>query len=99
MSNGRPPSTDRGTVLLHWLIAALLLVLIATGLRIASADPGLDWLLLLDPVLPVENLWYRHLIAAAGLIAAVAAYGVYFVRARLVQRVRLDWARAALLLH
>jgi Ethylbenzene dehydrogenase len=99
MSNGRPPSTDVGTVLLHWLIVALLLVLIATGLRIASADAGLDWLGLLDPILPVENLWYRHLIAAAGLMATVAAYAVYVVRARLVQRVRLHWARVALLRH
>jgi ethylbenzene dehydrogenase/cytochrome b561-like protein len=99
MSNGRPPSTDIGTVLLHWLIVALLLVLIATGLRIASAAAGLDWLRWLDPILPVGHLWYRHLVAAAALMAAVAAYAVYVVRARLTQRVRLDWARVALLLH
>jgi hypothetical protein len=99
MSNGRPPSTDIGTVLLHWLIVALLLVLIATGLRIASAEAGLDWLGLLDPVLPTENLWFRHLIGGAGLIAVVVSYAVYIMRARLVRRVRLDWARVALLLH
>jgi hypothetical protein len=99
MSHGRPPSTDVGTVLLHWLLVALLVVLIATGLRIASADPGLGWLVLLDPILPVEHLWHRHLLAAAGLIAVVAGYAVYIVRARLAQRVRLDRARVALLLR
>jgi cytochrome b subunit of formate dehydrogenase len=99
MSNGRPPSTDVGTVLLHWLIVALLIVLVATGLRIASGDAGLDWLGLLDPILPVEHLWYRHLIAAAALAAGLIAYAVYVVRARLTQRIRLDWARVALLLR
>jgi cytochrome b subunit of formate dehydrogenase len=99
MSNGRPPSTDVGTVLLHWLIVALLIVLVATGLRIASADAGLGWLGLLDPILPVEHLWYRHLIAAAALAAGLVAYAAYIVRARLTQRTRLDWARVTLLLR
>jgi hypothetical protein len=99
MSNGRPPSTDIGTVLLHWLLLALLVVLIATGLRIASADAGLGWLAVLDPILPAEHLWYRHLLAAAGLAAVAVAYAVYIVRSRLTQRIRLDSARIALLLR
>ncbi|MBO0765138.1 MAG: hypothetical protein J2P50_11190 [Hyphomicrobiaceae bacterium] len=99
MSYGRPPSTDVGTVILHWLMVALLVVLIATGLRIASADASLSWLVVLDPMLPVEHLWYRHLVAAAGLGAALAAYAFYVVRARLAQRIRLDRRRVALLLR
>ncbi len=99
MSSGRAPSTDVGTVLLHWLIVALLIVLVATGLRIASADAGLDWLRMLDAILPSEHLWYRHLVAAAALTGVLAAYAVYVVRARLTQRIRLDWARLALLLR
>jgi cytochrome b subunit of formate dehydrogenase len=99
MSHGQPPSTDVGTVLLHWLVVALFAVLLATGLRIAATDPALPGLRLLDPILPADNLWYWHLIAGAGLAAALVAYAVYVVRARLAQRVRLDWARFALLLR
>jgi hypothetical protein len=99
MSRGRPPSTDVGTVLLHWLLAAVFVVLVATGMRIASANPGLGWLGLLDPVLPMENLWFWHLVAAAGLIAVLAAYAGYVVRARLGQRMRLDRVRLSLLLR
>ncbi|MBO0764621.1 MAG: hypothetical protein J2P50_08540 [Hyphomicrobiaceae bacterium] len=75
-------------------------MLLATGLRMASADPGFDRLgQLLDAVLPMEHLWYRHLMAGAGLIAVLVAYAVYLLHARLQRRLRLDWGRIALLLQ
>ena len=64
-----------------------------TGLRIASDDPEGSWLSLLDPLLPVEDLWYRHLVAGTILSAGLAGYGIYIMRARLSGRLRFDRTR------
>ncbi|MDB5563189.1 MAG: hypothetical protein JWN11_2607 [Hyphomicrobiales bacterium] len=97
MARGRLPRTDFGTVLLHWLIVAFLVVAMATGLRIASDVPGLGWLALFDSILPRENLWYWHLIGALGFTASFIAYITYILAARLGQRTRIDSTRLATL--
>ncbi|HEV7719603.1 MAG TPA: cytochrome b/b6 domain-containing protein, partial [Arsenicitalea sp.] len=97
MARGRLPRTDFGTVLLHWLIVAFLVVAVATGLRIAADVPGYDWLTLFDSILPRENLWYWHLIGALGFTASVISYITYILAARLGQRTRLDRTRLATL--
>ena len=76
-------STDFGTVVLHAALIGAFAVLVLTGLRIAGDDPDSEWLRVLDPVLPVENLWYRHMVAGAVLIAVLTAYVAYVRRARL----------------
>ena len=86
-------------MLLHWTIAACLIVVLATGLRIASDEAGLRWLTLLDGVLPRENLWYWHLIGALSFAALVAAYVTYILAARLSRRVALDATRRSTLLR
>ena len=93
MANGRFPTTDYGTVIAHWIIVAAFVVLLATGLRIASDSPGTEWLAAFDAVLPMEHLWYRHMVAGTVLAAGLTVYSVYLVRARLTQRIRLDRAR------
>jgi hypothetical protein len=87
-------STDFGTVYLHAALVVSFAVLVATGLRIATDDPDSEWLRILDPVLPVEHLWFRHMVAGVALMAILAAYACYVRGARLQSRVRLDKARA-----
>ena len=91
--------TDYGTVILHAALVVAFLVLVATGLRIASDDPVALWLQVLDPVLPMEHLWYRHLVAGAVLMSALAAYVVYVISARLTARIQLDRGRVVAMLR
>ncbi len=86
-------STDYGTVVLHALLIASFVVLVATGLRLAADDPDAAWLAFLDPVLPVRNLWLHHLMAGATLAAVLTGYACYICQARLTTRVRFDKAR------
>jgi hypothetical protein len=87
-------NTDTGTVFLHLILLVSFVVLVATGLRIASDNPEQAWLSILDPVLPVEHLWSRHLVAGIAMASALVGYAVYVARARLSARVRLDVTRA-----
>ena len=89
----RSPATDAGTVIFHAIIVVAFLVLALTGARIASDEPGLSGLRLLDPLLPMENVWVLHMLAAIGLTAGIAGYFVYIVKARLTARTRLDRGR------
>ena len=99
MVRNRRPTTDSGTVVLHMLLLIAFIVLLLTGLRIASDDPLAPWVVVFDPVLPVENLWFRHLVAAVVLMSTLSAYAVYIIRARLTARVRLDRPRLSGLLR
>ena len=85
--------TDYGTVILHWLLVAMVILATATGLRIASETPDRAWINVLDLVLPKATVWTHHVDAAVVLIAVAIAYVVYLRRARLTQRVRLDRVR------
>ena len=97
MAIGRFPKSDYVTVILHWTIVAAFAVLVFTGLRIASDSPGYEWLASLDPVLPMEHLWFRHMVAGSVLAAGVTSYAVFIVRARLTQRIAIDRARLSAL--
>src|SRR5262249_38127580 len=85
--------TDIGTVVLHAVLLGSVCVLLVTGLRIASDDPEATWLAILDPILPIEHLWYRHLVMGMVLAGTLVAYGVYVARARLRARMRFDQMR------
>ena len=95
MARKRRSTTDSGTVVLHFLLLVTFIVLLLTGLRIASDDPVAPWLSVLDAVLPTENLWFRHMIAAIIMTATLTGYAIYIVGARLFARVRLDRPRLA----
>lgn len=86
-------TTDSGTVVLHLVLVGSFLVLVFTGLRIAADDTSSLWLAVLDPVLPMEQVWFRHLVAAVVFTATLLGYIVYLIKARLTARVRLDRAR------
>src|SRR5262245_13431134 len=94
MSMRSPLRSDIGTVLLHLVLVVSFVVALGTGLRIASDDPDAAWLSILDPILPMEHLWFRHLVAGAAMAGTLAGYAVYVVRARLAARIRFDVARA-----
>jgi hypothetical protein len=97
MAFGRRPSTDFGTAALHAALLVAFLVLAATGLRIAADDPDTMWLAMFDSLLPMEELWYRHLVAGVVLAAALAGYALYILGARLGARMRFDRARVAMI--
>jgi hypothetical protein len=86
--------TDIGTAVVHLVLIVSFVVALGTGLRIASDDPDAAWLSILDLILPMEHLWFRHLIAGMAMAGALAGYAVYVVRARLSPRIRFDVARA-----
>ena len=93
MAQRRRLTTDSGTVVFHAILFVSFSVLLMTGLRIASDDPVAPWLRTLDLLLPVEDLWFRHMTAAMLLVGALAGHAMYLVRSRLIARVRLDKAR------
>jgi hypothetical protein len=97
MAFGRRPGTDFGTAALHAALLTAFCVLAGTGLRIASDDPDAMWLSVLDPFLPMEDLWYRHLVAGMVLAAALVGYALYVLCAHLGARMRFDRARLTMI--
>jgi cytochrome b subunit of formate dehydrogenase len=88
--------TDFGTILLHWALVGLLLISIATGLRIAIDSPyDMAWLHRLDPILPAANVWTWHIPAGSSLFALAISYTIYLSKAQLFRRVQPDVARLA----
>lgn len=86
--------TDFGTVLLHWTLVALLVVAVATGLRIALDGPhDLRWLHAWDFLLPRSIVWTAHIPVGTALIALALSYAIYMSKAGLARRVRPDLAR------
>jgi cytochrome b subunit of formate dehydrogenase len=85
--------TDFGTVLLHWTLVVLLVVAVATGLRIALDSPhDLRWLHALDTLLPQSFVWTAHVPVGTALIALALSYAIYMSKAGLARRVRPDLA-------
>jgi Ethylbenzene dehydrogenase/Prokaryotic cytochrome b561 len=89
----RTRKTDYGTILLHWVLVAALLVSAATGLRIAGDNPTLSWIRRFDSILPEGKIWWVHILSGVMLAAIAAAYAVYMRQAGLWRRVRPDRAR------
>ena len=107
------PSTDVGTLLLHWITVVAATVSLATGLRI-SAD-ALDAVISrwMAPILPQGEIWSVHIIAGLTLFGASTAYPVYMALGGLGSRVaprrikairtaasaKLRWMGVNVLLH
>jgi len=89
----RQRKTDYGTIILHWLLVAAILVAFVTGLRIATESPDRAWLNWIDVVLPRANVWVPHMEAAIVLTAVSIAYAIYLIRAGLTRRIVLDKIR------
>ena len=97
----RPQRWRRGdapTVALHWLVALLLLVSLATGFRVAADALEAGWWRgVAARIAPQGAVLLWHIASACALLAAAAGYVTFLVRARQVGRVRLDARRRACL--
>jgi len=89
----RSRKTDYGTIALHWLLVAALVVALATGLSIGSEAPDRTWINVLSRMLPNAAAWTAHLQSAVALIAVAVAYAVYVLLGGLGRRIRLDRIR------
>lgn len=82
---------DAPTVALHWLVALLLLVSLATGFRVAADALEAGWWRgVAARIAPQGAVLLWHIASACALLAAAAGYVTFLVRARQVGRVRLD---------
>ena len=84
---------DAPTVVFHWVVALLLLVSLATGVRIAADAQDAVWSRAVAALAPQGEVVMWHIRSACALIAAAAGYVVFLMRARLVRRVALDARR------
>jgi hypothetical protein len=89
----RSRKTDYGTIILHWLLVAALVVAIATGLSIGAEAPDRTWINVVAQMLPSSAAWTAHRQSAIALVAVSVAYAVYVSSARLGRRIRLDRVR------
>jgi cytochrome b subunit of formate dehydrogenase len=94
MSRRAIRKTDFGTVVLHWTLVVLLLVAVATGLRIAiDSTSEVHWLRNFDAILPQSIVWTAHIPVGTALFGVALAYAVYVVDAGLFRRIRPDFGR------
>jgi hypothetical protein len=91
----RKRRTDYGTVVLHLCLIVAIVVLILSGLRIATENPDSAWINEFDFIMPRHLVWTTHMKAAVALIAIALAYPLYVARAGLSRRIRLDRVRLA----
>jgi hypothetical protein len=85
---------DAAVAVLHWLVAGLLLVSLATGFRVAADAMDAGWSQTMAAALsPQGAVLFWHIASACALLAAIAGYATYLWRARQIARVRLDASR------
>jgi cytochrome b subunit of formate dehydrogenase len=89
----RPPRTDVGTLLLHWVTAVAFFVSALTGVRIASDDLDAVVSKWLTPILPQGEIWTWHFLAGLTLFFAASAYVLYMLRSGLLTRIALKKLR------
>ena len=82
----RPPRTDVGTMVLHWLTAIGFVISLLTGIRIAADAlhaPVSKWL---APLLPQGEIWTWHFVSGLVLFFASSGYAIYMWRSGLGPR-------------
>lgn len=89
----KPPRTDLGTLLLHWVTAVAFFVSALTGVRIASDDLDAVVSKLLVPILPQGEVWTWHFLAGLILFFSASAYVLYMLRSGLLNRIALKKLR------
>jgi Ethylbenzene dehydrogenase/Prokaryotic cytochrome b561 len=109
----KPPRSDIGTVILHWVTTIAMIASMVTGLRISADAEGAYFAPLLEPILPQGEIWSIHIYSALTLIACIIAYTLYMARSGLKRRVslrrtvvftvpvapKLRWAATNVVLH
>jgi hypothetical protein len=84
---------DATTALLHWLVALLVLLSLATGFRIGADVPQAMWAQRVATLALQGEVVFWHILSASMLVAAAAGYVVFLLRARLTRRVALGAAQ------
>src|SRR5919106_2437495 len=82
------PRSDVPTIFLHWFLAFVLIVSLATGLRISADSPDAVWSPKLSEMLPQGAVMSWHLYSAYGLSLGAIAYVLFLWRAGGAPRVR-----------
>jgi cytochrome b subunit of formate dehydrogenase len=82
------PRSDVPTIFLHWFLAFVLIVSLATGLRISADSPDAVWSPKLSEMLPQGAVMSWHLYSAYGLSLGAIAYILFLWRAGVAPRVR-----------
>lgn len=85
----KPPRSDIGTIILHWVTTIAMVTSLVTGLRISADAEGAFFAPLLEPILPQGEIWSIHVYAALTLIACIIAYTLYMARSGLKRRISL----------
>jgi len=84
------PRRTSGTIILHWLLGAVIGVALFSGLHIAAEAAGRAWANTLDFVLPRVSGWTWHTGLAVVLVAVSIAHAIYLISSGLSRRVQLD---------
>lgn len=83
------PSSDVGTLTLHWIAAIAATVSLATGLRISADALDASFSRWLAPILPQGEIWTVHILAGLTLFGAATGYLVYMGLSGLAGRIAL----------
>ncbi|HEY8567067.1 MAG TPA: ethylbenzene dehydrogenase-related protein [Beijerinckiaceae bacterium] len=83
------PTSDIGTVILHWTAAVAMFVSLFTGLRLTADNLDSVVAKALSPILPQGEIWTWHFVAGLALFFASTAYALYMIRSGLANRVAL----------
>lgn len=93
------PKTDRGTIILHWLLVGSLLGAVVTGLSMPGATPSHGGTAAMDYALAPSWISVGHVASAIMVILVSVIYPIYMWRAALIPRIRLDRVRLHGLAH
>jgi hypothetical protein len=83
------PSSDVGTLVLHWIAAIAATVSLATGLRISADALDAVFSRWMAPILPQGEIWSVHIISGLTLFGAATGYLVYMALSGLGGRIAL----------
>lgn len=82
-----PPRSDVGTIVLHWSLAAAIIVSLFTGLRLSADAEGSIFAKSIEVILPQGEIWTEHFISALVVLAGIITYGLYMRLGRLKRRI------------
>ncbi len=85
------PSSDIGTLVLHWTAAIAATVSLLTGLRISADALDAVFSRKLEPILPQGEIWSVHILSGLTLFGAATAYLIYMALSGLSSRIA--WRR------
>lgn len=87
------PRTDIATVAIHWGVAALFVISVITGFRIAADAQDASWVRVIAAVALQGEVVIWHAWSAWALVAIIAGYVIFLLLARLIPRVAIDASR------